>query len=174
MVKANMNSINEFLEKQEMDCHLIPQNEEIPSDILFVTMGVDEKGRDLLMQISLAEEDFSESFELFDLEKSSPKRYVIHVFMALPFMVKDQFVGDISRLILLLNKTMRLPGFGFSEVDRMIFFSNKLMITEELDELMLMSLVGNVITYVDAFEEPLEVVADGRMSFSDIIKSLSE
>lgn len=173
-MKADIYDIQNFLEKQEMQCVPVPKNNDIPFDQLYIPMGVDEKGRELLLQMKIVEEDLSESYRLYDIDSPQLKFNQIHFFLALPFAVKDECVGEVARLILLLNKSFGLPGFEFSEVDRLIYFRSVLMVAEKLEELILIAAIGNLMTYVDTFSQTLESVAEGKRTFEGIIKVLQK
>lgn len=173
-MKADIHSMKEFLEKQEMKCVLAPRSKEIPFDQLFLPMGVDEKGRDLLLQIKVIEEDLSDSYKLYNVNKPASKYHLIQFFLGLPFAAKSECVGEVARLILLLNKSFGLPGFEFSEVDRIIYFRSVLMTTGVLDELVLIAAIGNLMTYVDTFAETLESVAEGKMTLADVVTLFKE
>lgn len=169
-MKILLEDIKKFLERQEIPCVIVPKGHDLPSDQLYVTFGVDEKGRDLLLQIKITEEDLSDSYKLFHLDKKPSKLHLVQFFLGLPFQVKADCVGEVARLILLLNKSFGLPGFEFSEVDRVIYFRSTLMVSgNDIEEMMIIATIGNLMTYVDTFSEILESVAEGKKSLAEVV-----
>jgi Family of unknown function (DUF1790). len=172
-MKINVGSIHNFLEKEGLESVVVPRDSTTPFELIYIPMGVDERGRDLLLQIKIAEEDLSGSGGKrlsHGSHSSSGKCHMIQILLALPFLVKDECVGEVARLILLLNKSFSLPGFEFSEVDKLIYFRTAVMATDQLDGVVLMAVIGNLMAYVDAFADSLEDVAEGRKIIADIAK----
>lgn len=162
MIKSDIKSIQEFLEKQGMKCVYTPSSDISPFDQLYVPMGVDDQQRDLLLQIRVIEEDLAEAQQLFKLPSKPSKHHIVQLYCGLPFAVKPEHAGDVARLILLLNKSFGLPGFEFSEVDNLVYFRHVILAVEQLDELILMIIIGNMMRYIDTFSLPLERVGVGK------------
>lgn len=141
----------------------------IPIETLYVAMGPDQEGRDLILQIKLLQENIKQEKEALRLHSTHEEYTIIHFFLPLPFKVEERNLSEVSRLILLINKSLTLPGFEMSEVDRLIYFRNVLLTGDQVDELLLKTIIGNIILYVDIFSKTLEDVGNGRMTLSDVI-----
>ncbi len=170
-MKVNVHAIQAFLESQKMSCVSIPKSQELPFDQILLPLGVDEQGRDLVLGIKFIEEELSSTQELFSLEKGMSKFFNIQFNYLLPFTIKDEYVGEVARLILLLNHSFGLPGFELSEIDHAIYFRNVLLVGEEIEEMMVMMVIGNILANVDAFSSSIEAVATGKMSLTDVINA---
>ena len=160
-MKLSLTAIHDFLKVQGLISTIVPKTDDFPVEQLYVGLGCDEKQRDLILQIKVTEEDLNGEPELLELAKTlkkkrAPHHHHLQFLMALPFLTETGSEGKIARLILLINKSMSIPGFEFSEVDKMVYFRSVLLINDELDELVLMALIGNLVAQVESFSSTLE------------------
>lgn len=169
MIITNLKSIKDFLEKQEMKSSILPASKELPLDMLYVDLGLDEKDRNLILNIKIISEDFSESKGLFELSKSENAYNIIHLVAGLPFQIKPEYAGEVARLVLALNKSISLPGFEMTEIDHVVYFRNAIMAGSELDELIFMTHISNIITHINIFSDIIEDVGEGRKSLLDLV-----
>ena len=172
MIKVNARAIQTFLESEDMPCVQEPKSKEWPFEQLFVPMGVDEQGRDLLLHIKILEEDLSENSESLSLKKESLHFHNIQFHLALPFQIKDDCVGDIARLILLLNRSFGIPGLEMSELDRIVYFRSAILAGQEIEEAILLSVIGNIVIQMDVFSSSLETVGTGKQTFVEMMNEV--
>src|SRR6185503_17376336 len=128
-----------------------PKNSELPYEQLFVPMGVDESGRDMLLQIQFIPVDLSEvgGTSIFDIGSTNLVNLQFYYF--LPFTIKEAYFSEVARVVAGLNKSCIVPGFEFSEADSMVCYRSSLLANEEVDEAILMTVVSTVISSIDIF-----------------------
>lgn len=170
MIKTGVNSIKLFFESQEMDCVHITKTKETPFEQLFMSIGPDEKGRDITLQIQFLEENLKNISELAAFTQESAKLINLQLCCFLPFQIKEECIVEVARLIASLNKSCAIPGFEFSEVDGIVYFRNAVLTGKEVDEVILLSLLGNVVSNVDIFSSTIEAVGTGKMTIEDVVK----
>lgn len=147
----------------------IPRSDKIPCDTFFVGLGEDYQKRPLILNI-----------RLFDQAAESPpdgapkKLYFLNFFVTYPFGVHQPAFPDISRLILLLNKILPLPGFGLSEMDRVVFYHyTQLSTNGKVDPDFILSMIALIIHYVNVHAKTFEAVASREKTFTQVLEEAS-
>lgn len=175
MLNANLNDIRALLEKTNFKCEILPASDQIPIDQLVVGLGPDEQDRVRYLVIRTAEQDLSSQDTLLGITSSARRYCEIQFHVVLPFRVNIENIPDTARLILLLNKGMELPGFELSEVDQIVLYRHAFVVPEDdLDERIVLSLVGMVQVLLQAFTQPLEIVATGQQSLQAVLESVRQ
>lgn len=169
MINANLNEIKNLIEHLRYKCQILECSERIPIDQLIVELDRDAQDRSRFLVIRAANQELSSQDALFGIN-SSPRNYQeLQFIVTLPFFVKDEKIFEISRLILLLNKGIELPGFELSEVDHLIYYRYALIVPEDdLDERILLSLIGMIQLLLEAFTEIFEAVATSGLTFREV------
>lgn len=171
MVVATLHDIKKFLEVRNYTCTILNKSELIPMDQLVVELSPDSQERTRLLLIRAIRQNLSASDGLLGIKSQLRIYEELQLIVTLPFQVLDECIPDTARLVLLLNKGMELPGFELSEVDRILFFRHSFVVPEDdLDERILLALVGMIELILDAFADTLEKVATGTQSLSDVVK----
>ncbi len=170
MVKATLKSLKQFLESQDMKCTFIPKSEEIPIDQVFVYMGQDDSDRDLLLQIRVVEQEL-EGVELQGVTKKNMSYHHMHFLVNLPLKINEHCIGDVARMVLLLNKSLSVPGFEFSEVDRMVYYRYVLMTSGgRFNGNIVMSIIGMIMFNIDVFSKTIEDVGTGARTLVEVVE----
>jgi hypothetical protein len=171
-MKAKLNEIKLLLEQKLFNCQILASTETVPIEQLAVKLANDIKDRDQFLVIRAVNQDLSSQDALLGIA-SPPRNYQeLQFIVTLPFFVIDEKITDISRLLLLLNKGIELPGFELSEVDRLIYYKHAFVVPEDdLDERILLSLVGMIQLLLDAFTDIIEAVATGPLSFQKVVEN---
>lgn len=171
MLKANLVEIKKLLEKFRYTCEMLNKSEEFPIDQLIVKLEDDYQARTQLLIIRASSQNLSSQDARIGLKSNARNYQELQLISTLPFHILDNQIPDLARLILLLNKGMELPGFELSEVDHLIFFRHAFVVPEDdLDERILLSLVGMIELLLSTFTETLEAVAIGNRSLREIIE----
>jgi hypothetical protein len=155
----------------EFPVQALPPSDDAPLGQLAVALDPDEQGRDravyLLLVPPINDEDL----------------YGLQYFAPLPFSVSDQDLGDLARLILLINTAVPLVGFGLSEENGMAFFRCILPAAQgrALDPSEALHTLWMIFSLLDRFSETIEAVAMGQKDYrlahkvvQDILSSLGE
>lgn len=160
-----------MLEQYAFPCAIARQGGEIPFDQLEVVLGEDDQGREQLMTLRL----MAQRMELEEPDSPRPQRseYFLQFFVRLPFSVEDRAIGEVSRTILFFNKSLDLPGFGFSEVDRMVYYRYPLYTADgEVNDELMMGIVGMIMLCLDTFAPMIEQVAKGEVTLNQVVEGL--
>lgn len=175
MINADLNLIKDLLERLNYKCKILEKTEAIPANQLVVELDRDIQGRDRYLVIRVANQNLASQDALFGI-KSTPRNYQeLQLISSLPFFVNDEKIPDISRLILLLNKGLELPGFEFSEVDRLIYYRYAFVVPEDaLDERILLSIIGMIQFVLEAFNDLFEAVATGTLTFQEVVEEAQQ
>lgn len=175
MLNANLKDIKSLLEKANYACEILKKSEKIPIEQLVIGLDQDRAGRPLLLVIRTLTQEIANQDALLGITAPYKSYQALQLIVTLPFLVKDTQASDIARLVCFINKGMEFPGFEFSEVDRLIFFRHTLVVPEnELDERILLSLVGMIQVLVDLFSETFESVANEQDSIQNIIEDAKQ
>lgn len=171
MLKANLLEIRKLLEKFQFECEILHKSDKIPIDQLIVKLADDPQARSQLLIIRATSQNLASQDELIGFKSEVRNYQELQLIVTLPFSISDSQIPDLARLILLLNKGMELPGFELSEVDLLIFFRHAFVVPEDdLDERILLSLVGMIELLLATFSETLEAVATGKRSLREVIE----
>lgn len=148
----------------------IARSEKIPYDTLFIGLGEDYKSRPWILNIRLFEQDYDMGGE--PLAEGTPtKLYFLNFFITLPFTVFDPAFADLSRLILMLNKIIPVPGFGMSEMDKVVYYQYTYpSIDGKLDPNLLLSMIAFIIHYINTHVETFEEVATRVKSLKTVLE----
>ena len=171
MINANLDNIKSFLEKLNYNSVIIPKSNEFPIDQLLVKLNQDYRNREQFLLIRTVEQDLCKNDALLDIQSPTQKYQELQLVVNLPFFALETQIPDTARLILLLNKGMEISGFELSEVDKMIFYRHAFVVAEDqLDERIIVSLVGMIEMLLETFSEILEIVASGTQSLQDVVE----
>lgn len=93
----------------------------------------------------------------------------------IPCELKKQYVADLARFLLMLNKEIDLPGFGMDEVAGAVFY--RLMIPVHKKEIpadLLKQLVNTIENVCKMFATPIQAVAYGSTTLDQILKKAND
>lgn len=159
-----------LLEDEEYGCTLAPPTEDLPLERLFVFLGFDDQKRERLLEISATQQPTSPEFSVPNGE-TLPIRILFKVL--LPFKVKNTALNQVASLILFLNQMLDLPGFELNELEGRILY-RYVWIThpKSIDKILLMSIIGGVMLNLGLFAGTIESLADGRMTFNELLEKI--
>lgn len=171
MINANLNEIKKLLETKNYACEILNKSAEIPCDQLVIALELDKKQRSRLLLIRSIKQNLSAADSLTNIKTKHKSYKELQFILTLPFLVDTRQIGEIARLILLLNKGMELPGFELSEVDHLIYFRHSFLVPEDqLDERILLTLTGMIEMIVDVFSDILESVATDAKTLREVVE----
>jgi hypothetical protein len=84
-------------------------------------------------------------------------------------------VGDLARLLHLLNKELDIPGFGMDEIAGVVFY--RLMLPtpkKKIEEELLLAFLKTIDHVCQMFTPPIEAVSSGHMTLDQILAKAQE
>jgi hypothetical protein len=95
----------------------------------------------------------------------------LQIFLSFPYTFELSAIPDLSRLLLLLNKTLLFPAFGLSENEGIIYYRHTLycengMIPKTLTR----TIIGVLSLYVDSLSPMIETVASGKQGLQEVLE----
>lgn len=155
MIEVSLNSLQAYFKEENMEVELKSSTEEIPIDRLILNLGVDEQNRPQQLEVVVIEKKLPESKAVF-----------IHMSHILPFKVQDDALGEVARYLLFINKSLEYPGFGLSEVDRMIYYRHELQCTfHQVSQELLGGILGYIMLITDSYSSRIEKIATQEKTF---------
>lgn len=91
----------------------------------------------------------------------------------LPYEIKEKAIGDIARLLHLLNKECDIPGFGMDEKRKILFFRCVAPSTDGvLDPRLVDLFLVTTRLACETFMEAISMIASGKTTVDDIWKEM--
>lgn len=160
-----------ILKEEEFDCSLIMATEEVPYERLLIFLGVDEKERERILEVTALKQAFINGLD--PSESHEPDFFRIQFQTILPFSVSHEATSQVSSLICYLNRLIELPGLEFDEIRLQVFHRYILLYGEEkFNKKMFLSLVGLIMLLLELFSSTLEKVASGETSFNELLEQI--
>lgn len=98
---------------------------------------------------------------------------LLQLLLFLPVQIKKECEASVGRLMHLVNREMDIPGFGMDEENAVIFYRMMLFtIDNQVDERQIALFLSSLEKIIRAFTLPLMAVAQGRLSYEEVVKKL--
>ena len=167
-----LQSMEKTLETEGIDCSFESPSDEIPYPRLMVYLGTDHKDRDQVLEIISQVQEMGEVLKEIPVQ---PNYVRVQFQSCFPFTVKDHALHDTTGALMFINRLLDLPGFELSEIDDKLFYRYVLLTTkDEVDKQLLLGIVGNVMLLLDMYTEMIEQLAEGKMTFNEILEKVIE
>lgn len=96
---------------------------------------------------------------------------LLQILAFLPSPLDQDRIGDIGRLLHLMNKELDVPGFGMDEMAGILFFRAMVQIPNKKIDENLISTYMNVIQVIcKSFFPTIQAVASGAISYEELLK----
>lgn len=165
-----LDTIKKILEKEAFECALTPPTAECPFDRLLVFLALDIKKRERILEIFGGPQQISPEFKL-SKEAKFPFRLQFRV--KLPFKVQDTALSQVAHLLHFLNQRVDLPGFELNELEGEVFYRYVWMTEPDfITPALTMSIIGAVMVNLGLFGETIESLAEGQISFNDLLTQI--
>lgn len=165
-----LEKVKEILEEEEFECALSPSTPEFPADRLLVFLALDPKKRERMLEIAAGQQQAGVEFMI---PQAAAMPYRIQFTVKLPFKVIDSALSQVASLLHFINQFIDLPGFELNEMDGEVIYRYVWIISPSvIDAALMMSIVGSMMLNLSLFSENIESLADGRMSFNDLLTQL--
>jgi hypothetical protein len=171
LVPVNLEDVKKFiLSKYNLNVFILEKNVDELPDVLFVKLFKDRSGREYNLQIIIYKTpsfisgiDFSEDY--------NPENYIIQLAVLMPFKAKSEHTYEVCRFLTWINRTIEIPGFEFNENDGSTYYRYNLMVSNKIDPLSFLSVLGNIRYYIEQYFSLIEEVGLGEKTLLDIVKS---
>lgn len=167
-----LKQIQQYLEKEKFECSRVGVTEQIPFDRLLVFLGLDGKKREQILEITAQEQIFNESG---DKKGHVPVYYRLQFHYLFPFAIQDLALNQVGSLILFLNQMSDFPGLELNELENQISYRYIWLAKDSgVDESLILSIIGIIKLTLELFTNSLERLAQGEVSFNDLLKEVVE
>lgn len=162
--------IKKILEQEQFECAITSATAAFPLDRLIVFLALDMKKRERMLEIYGIQQQVSPGLML---PETATFPYHLQFRVILPFKVQDMALNQVASLLLYLNQLIDLPGFELDELEgqvtyRYVWISEPALITPSL----IMSIIGAIMLNLGLFAETIESLADGKVSFNDLLSQI--
>jgi hypothetical protein len=174
---ATLIGLKTYFSSRGFDCDLLSKGSELEKEQLFVALGPDEKGRDLILSIRSAELPLNQEMLQREGEpQEEPKNFHLLQFACcFPFRVEEKAFGEMARMLFLLNQGLELPGFELSEREKIVYYRYALpVVNKHIEEALLVCLFGTIDYLIKSFLPKLESIAIGAKSAQELIDEANQ
>lgn len=166
MFQTTLKGIKQVLETDGMKCQWMPKSSEIPFDQLYVALEVEGFDKEVILQLKMVEHALEDP-----AQRGEGTLHLLQFFVGLPFKVREEKIDETIRFLCLINRSFEIPGFEFSEVDRIVYYRYVLMTSENsISTILIQNLLGVIMFILDGFATKIEDIARGKRSLDDIIQ----
>lgn len=169
---------HEFLERfqkvlrdEEYDSSLIEATDVVPDERLLVFLGIDEREREKILEVTALQQEFFKELRMNELKE--PDIFRIQFQVVFPFNVEPKATNQMASLICYLNRLIEIPGFEMNEIDLQLSYRYILMYGEKkFNQKLLLSIIGLIMLLIELFGSTLEEVAQGKKTFNDLLEQI--
>lgn len=173
-MKISLENLKNFLNKYDFQTTEQAASETLPYDQLFVFLGEDEQERPWVLNLRIFDQNAVEAGKEAGKETGINMLF-LNFFIALPFSVQTETFPDISRLILLVNKLLPLPGFCLSEIDKLVYYHYTYpSLNGEIDPETILTLIGIIIHLLNTHMETFEKVGRKEKTLGQIFSEAKQ
>lgn len=106
-----------------------------------------------------------------EAKENGVKAYFMQLFLIFPYDCEKESIADVSRLLLMFNKSLPFPGFGLSEVDQKIYYRHSLYCDNGVvPGTLTCSLVGLLTLYLDSLSPMIKSIAVGKHQIYEVLE----
>lgn len=151
MFEVTLSSLQDELKKLELE----PQ--------------LQEETQQVLVLFKEGEREFPVFFRIFD------QGDLLQMIAFFPFQLPDNTIGEMARLLHLLNKELDVPGFGMDEMSKVSFFRVMINIPEKkLSRKLFETFVNTMHLVTKTFSPTLEAVAAGGAKVDQLLQKAQD
>lgn len=166
MFQTSLRSIQKVLETDGLKCQYVSKNQNIPFDQLFVRLDVNGLSQEVVLQLRLMEHPLEDPSNTHN-----ENLHLLQFFVALPLKIRENKVEETLRFLSLINRSLEVPGFEFSEVDLMVYYRYVLMTSEDsISTLLIKNLMGVIMFILDSFSTKIEEIGRGKRTLKEVVE----
>lgn len=100
---------------------------------------------------------------------------LLQILSFMPLKLKERTIGDLSRVLHLINKEVDIPGFGIDEESHIAFYRIMLpFFDKKIEESLVDAYLGSIQMLLDTFFPMIMAVNEGIATFKDVMKKVQE
>lgn len=165
-----LSQIQSLLKKENYPYLHASPSENNPQERLIISLGVDQKKRELKVEVTEHSLPRLPKFETKTPE-AFPSR--IQFKLVLPFKVVNSSLNEISSLLHFLNQSIDIPGFELDELEgRVIYRYVWLTSPAHLDEVSVLTIFSGITLNLMLFSDNIESIAKGQTTFNDLLSDI--
>lgn len=175
-MRQSLISLEAALRVAEFEAQVASAGPAFPVDQILIHLGRDEQERDYFMQL-LFLRDLQQVAEVAQpLTEADGNLDFLQFYTALPVMLAEKSFPDLARLILIINKALRVGNFGLHEADNQgIFLRHILMLPDGQPQAdTIVRIVETLADYVDDYADVLEQVGTGAITLTEVLSNCAE
>ena len=148
--------------------------EESPVPHLVIFSGFDKQKRE--MKINLFLQPLEVGGALPSQAHEPGEEYVrMQIDAVFPFTVKNTALSDVAQFLHFLNLQVDFPGFYLNHLNNTVLYRFvQIAGPNQIPINILISILGIVMFFEDVFEQSLEQVANGDVSFVDLLQQIEK
>ncbi len=165
MIELSYSELKKLLDTYAFTYTDVPRSDKLPCDTFFVALGEDYQKRPLLLNIRIFEQEAPKA------DGDGADKFVfLNYLITYPFGVHQPAFPDIARLILMLNKILPVPGFGLSEMDRMVFYHyTQFTVNGKIDPDAILAQIAMIVHYVNLHTKAFEALATREKTLEQVL-----
>lgn len=169
-----LDHIAKLLQSYEFEFTKQEASEEIPFEQILVFLGEIDEEHPLILHIRLLN-DLAMNGGAAPLDEDPESQWAkqlafLHFFISLPIVLPKERLIDAGRLVLMINKVLPLPGFGLSEVDRIVFYQYTFLIkSHTVDSDLLLGILAMIVHLIDTNLPTFQEIANNK-TFEQLIE----
>ena len=167
-MSTSLAQIRAWLQRQGLQTVLHARGAENPRDRLVVLLGMDHEDRpiDAIVEDLHGPGDLNDAL---DQAARNDQLRLLQVLSVFPFGIEAAHVIDVIRFVMLLNAKVELPGFGYDEVTRLLYFRHVRVCTQSVLPSEVESTLRLVRFMGEVFGPALEDLAQGRRTLEQVV-----
>lgn len=100
-----------------------------------------------------------------------PGNELLQVLTFIPAQAKEPHMGELARLLHLLNKELDMPGFGMDESNGVVFYRSMLLLNKgEVEASHLRSYLDVAQKVCESFTGAIQMVASGQTTIQSLLE----
>ncbi len=165
VVKLDIHAITEYLGSLGISAQKGETVEGVPQEQLVIPLGVDMNGEDRAVVLVLQEPELEEG----EVETSDDIRLIKFIGIMSVQVVPDA-ATDVARLVSFLNHMVEFPGFIYTETMHSVNFLYALpVVGSGIQGQQLVSVIGLIGSMIDLYQETLQQIGSGKVSFEQLL-----
>jgi hypothetical protein len=164
-MKRNISTIKNILSAERMDVKIVKKSDIIKHEHIMLNLKEDYKDRPIYAYI-WPDEQKIESEE----NSEEINRIYIQILVILPYKFEEEAVSQLSRYLLVINKSLAFPGFCISETDQSIFYKYTLTFPNgQISKSFLLDFIGLLWLILDSFSQKIENISNNTKTIFETV-----
>jgi len=169
-----LKTIKTALDAADVDSVIQPADATTPHPRLILYTGKDIKGRGQMLEMTADAVEMGQ--ELSNDPEEKGRSYLrLQMDSVFPFSVKPSSLAETAQFLHFINLQIDVPGFYLDYFNNIILYRYVMMAdADHIPLRMLFSMIGIIMLLQDLFEAPLERLANGEVTFIDLLQEIQK